>query len=66
MASVKALQKETTYAVKHNELWYMVTMMEDFIGEGSVDYDVFGPEGEEVDDDTQEEVLEVLEDNFPY
>ncbi len=66
MSVVKLVQKETTFAVKYNEGWYLVTMMEDSISEGHIEYDVFGPDGEEVDEDEQEAVIEVLNDNFPY
>jgi hypothetical protein len=66
MSVVKQIQKETTFAVKYNEGWYLVTMMEDSISEGYIEYDVHGPDGEEVDEEEQEAVIEVLNENFPY
>jgi hypothetical protein len=61
--SVRVVQKETTYEVNFNDVDYQVTVMEDNISVGYTVYDVFDENGELVEGDLEEAIINYLEEN---
>lgn len=62
--SIKLIQTETTFDVEYNEQTYSVTMLEDSISLGYTQYDVYNEEGELVEGDLEEEIINYLEENI--
>jgi hypothetical protein len=62
--SVKLVQKEITYEVNFNNAEYQVTVMEDNISVGYTVYDVFDENGELVEGDLEEAIINYLEENI--
>ena len=62
--SVKLMQTETTYEVEYKDREYIVTILCDEITFGYTQYDVYC-EGELVEDNLEEEVINYLEENIP-
>jgi hypothetical protein len=60
---VKLLQKEETFEVEYKGIDYMVTIMSD-IESGYIQYDVFGPNGEDLDTGLEYEVVRYTEENI--
>jgi len=63
--SVSMIQRETTYDVEYNDVTYTITMLEDKISLGYTQYDVFDEDGDEVDGELEEAVINYLEENMP-
>ncbi len=63
--SVSMVQRETTYDVEYNNATYSVTVLEDKISLGYTQYDVFDEDGEEVDGELEEAIINYLEENMP-
>ena len=63
--SVSMVQRETTYDVEYNDVTYSVTMLEDKISLGYTQYDVFDENGDEVDGELEEIIINYLEENMP-
>ena len=63
--SVSMVQRETTYDVEYNDITYTVTMLEDKISLGYTQYDVFDENGDEVDGELEEIIINYLEENMP-
>lgn len=61
---VQLQQKETTYEVEYNEETYSVVVLEDNVSLGYTQYDVFDEEGELVEGDLEEEIINYLEENI--
>ena len=61
--SVQLIQKETTYDVEYNEQTYSVTMLEDSVSLGYTQYDVYDENGEFVEGDLEEAIINYLEEN---
>jgi hypothetical protein len=62
--SIKLIQTETTFDVEYNEQTYSVTMLEDSVSLGYTQYDVYDEEGELVEGDLEEEIINYLEENI--
>jgi hypothetical protein len=62
--SIKLIQTETTFDVEYNEQTYSVTMLEDSVSLGYTQYDVYDENGELVEDDLEEEIVNYLEENI--
>jgi hypothetical protein len=62
--SIKLIQTETTFEVEYNEQTYSVTMLEDSVSLGYTQYDVYDEEGELVEGDLEEEIVNYLEENI--
>ena len=62
--SVSMVQRETTYDVEYNDVIYSVTVLEDKISLGYTQYDVFDEDGEEVDGELEEAIINYLEENL--
>jgi hypothetical protein len=62
--SIKLIQTETTFDVEYNEQTYSVTMLEDSVSLGYTQYDVYDENGELVEDDLEEEIINYLEENI--
>jgi hypothetical protein len=62
--SVSMVQRETTYDVEYNDVIYSVTMLEDKISLGYTQYDVFDENGDEVDGELEEAIINYLEENL--
>lgn len=62
--SVTLIQTETTFDVEYNGQTYNVTMLEDSVSLGYTQYDVFDEEGELVEGDLEEEIINYLEENI--
>ena len=62
--SVSMIQRETTYDVEYNDVTYTITMLEDKISLGYTQYDVFDENGDEVDGELEEVVINYLEENL--
>jgi len=62
--SIKLIQTETTFDVEYNEQTYSVTMLEDSVSLGYTQYDVYNEEGELVEGDLEEEIINYLEENI--
>lgn len=62
--SIKLIQQETTFDVEYNEQTYSVTMLEDSVSLGYTQYDVYNEEGELVEGDLEEEIINYLEENI--
>jgi len=63
--SVSMVQRETTYDVEYNDVTYSVTVLEDKISLGYTQYDVFDENGDEVDGELEEIIINYLEENMP-
>ena len=61
--SVQLIQKETTYDVEYNEQTYSVTMLEDSVSLGYTQYDVYDENGELIEGDLEEAIINYLEEN---
>jgi hypothetical protein len=59
---VTLLQKEETYEVEYEGRDYMVTIMTDMMS-GYIQYDVFGPDGEDLDSDLEMAVIQFTVEN---
>ena len=62
--SVSMIQRETTYDVEYNDVTYTITMLEDKISLGYTQYDVFDENGDEVEGELEEVVINYLEENL--
>jgi hypothetical protein len=62
--SIKLIQTETTFDVEYNEQTYSVTMLEDSVSLGYTQYNVYDEEGELVEGDLEEEIVNYLEENI--
>ena len=62
--SIKLIQTETTFDVEYNEQTYSVTMLEDSVSLGYTQYDVYNENGELVEGDLEEEIINYLEENI--
>ena len=62
--SVSMIQRETTYDVEYNDVTYSVTVLEDKISLGYTQYDVFDENGDEVDGELEEAIINYLEENL--
>jgi hypothetical protein len=62
--SIKLIQTETTFDVEYNEQTYSVTMLEDSVSLGYTQYDVYDENGEVVEGDLEEEIINYLEENI--
>jgi hypothetical protein len=62
--SVSMIQRETTYDVEYNDVTYTITMLEDKISLGYTQYDVFDENGDEVEGELEEVVINYLEENM--
>ena len=62
--SVILIQKETTYDVEYNDETYSVTMLEDNISLGYTQYDVYDEDGELVEGELEENIINYLEENI--
>jgi len=62
--SVTLIQKETTYDVEYNDETYSVTMLEDNISLGYTQYDVYDEDGELVEGELEENIINYLEENI--
>jgi hypothetical protein len=62
--SIKLIQTETTFDVEYNEQTYSVTMLEDSVSLGYTQYDVYDENGELVEGDLEEEIINYLEENI--
>ena len=62
--SIKLIQTETTFDVEYNEQTYSVTMLEDSVSLGYTQYDVYNEDGELVEGDLEEEIINYLEENI--
>jgi hypothetical protein len=62
--SIKLIQTETTFEVEYNEQTYSVTMLEDSVSLGYTQYDVYNEDGELVEGDLEEEIINYLEENI--
>ena len=62
--SIKLIQTETTFDVEYNEQIYSVTMLEDSVSLGYTQYDVYDENGELVEGDLEEEIINYLEENI--
>ena len=62
--SIKLIQTETTFEVEYNKQTYSVTMLEDSVSLGYTQYDVYDEDGELVEDDLEEEIINYLEENI--
>ena len=59
---VTLLQKEETYEVEYEGRDYMVTIMTDMMS-GYIQYDVFGPDGEDLATDLEMAVIQYTVEN---
>jgi hypothetical protein len=62
--SVTLIQKETTYDVEYNEQTYSVTMLEDSVSLGYTQYDVYDENGDMVEGELEETIINYLEENI--
>jgi len=62
--SVTLIQKETIYDVEYNDETYSVTMLEDNISLGYTQYDVYDEDGELVEGELEENIINYLEENI--
>jgi len=62
--SVTLIQKETTYYVEYNDETYSVTMLEDNVSLGYTQYDVYDEDGELVEGELEENIINYLEENI--
>jgi hypothetical protein len=62
--SVKLVQKETTYDVEYNSQTYSVTVLEDSVSLGYTQYDVYDENGETVEGELEEAIINYLEENI--
>ena len=62
--SIKLIQTETTFEVEYNKQTYSVTMLEDSVSLGYTQYDVYDEDGELVEGDLEEEIINYLEENI--
>ena len=62
--SVSLVQTETTYNVEYNEQTYSVTILEDSISVGYTQYDVYDENGELVEGELEETIINYLEENI--
>jgi hypothetical protein len=62
--SVAMVQRETTYDVEFKDVTYTVTVLEDKISLGYTQYDVFDEEGEVVEGELEEMIINYLEENI--
>ena len=63
--AIRLVQKETTYDVMFEGERYTVTVMEDNVSQGYVQYDVFDGASELVEDEDLEfKIIEYLENNL--
>jgi hypothetical protein len=62
--SIKLIQTETTFEVEYNKQTYSITMLEDSVSLGYTQYDVYDEDGELVEDDLEEEIINYLEENI--
>ena len=62
--SVQLIQTETTYDVEYNGKTYSVTTLEDNVSLGYTQYEVYDEEGELVEGDLEEEIINLLEENI--
>jgi hypothetical protein len=62
--SVTLIQKETTYDVEYNDETYSVTMLEDNVSLGYTQYDVYDEDGELVEGELEENIINYLEENI--
>jgi hypothetical protein len=62
--SVQLIQTETTYDVEYNGETYSVTMLEDSVSLGYTQYDVYDENGELVEGELEEKIINHLEENI--
>jgi hypothetical protein len=62
--SVTLIQKETTYDVDYGEETYSVTMLEDSVSLGYTQYDVYDENGDMVEGELEETIINYLEENI--
>ena len=62
--SVTLIQKEITYDVEYNDKIYLVTMLEDNVSLGYTQYDVYDEDGELVEGELEENIINYLEENI--
>ena len=62
--SVQLIQTETTYDVEYNDKIYSVTMLEDSVSLGYTQYDVYDENGDMVEDELEEAIINYLEENI--
>jgi hypothetical protein len=62
--SIKLIQQETTFDVEYNEQTYSVTMLEDSVSLGYTQYDVYDENGDMVEGDLEDEIINYLEENI--
>ena len=62
--SVTLIQKETIYDVEYNDETYSVTMLEDNVSLGYTQYDVYDEDGELVEGELEENIINYLEENI--
>jgi hypothetical protein len=62
--SVTLIQKETTYNVEYNEQTYSVTILEDSVGFGYTQYDVYDENGDVVEGELETAIINYLEENI--
>ena len=62
--SVILIQKETIYDVEYNDETYSVTMLEDNVSLGYTQYDVYDEDGELVEGELEENIINYLEENI--
>jgi hypothetical protein len=62
--SVSLVQTETTYDVEYNDETYSVTILEDSISVGYTQYDVYDENGELVEGELEETIINYLEENI--
>lgn len=64
--SIKLIQIETTFIfdVEYNEQTYSVTILEDSLSLGYTQYDVLDENGDVVEGDLEEKIINYLEENL--
>lgn len=62
--SVILIQTETTFDVEYNEQTYSVTMLEDSVSLGYTQYDVYDENGELIEGELEEAIINYLEENI--
>jgi hypothetical protein len=62
--SIKLIQTETTFDVEYNEQTYSVTILEDSLSLGYTQYDVLDENGDVVEGDLEEKIINYLEENL--
>jgi hypothetical protein len=62
--SVQLIQTETTYDVEYNGEIYSITTLEDNVSLGYTQYDVYDENGELVEGELEEKIINYLEENI--